>query len=335
MAARAAKADVRVGISGWTYGPWRGVFYPQDLPQKRELAFASRQLNSIEINGSFYSLQRPTSYAQWYDATPRGFVFSVKGPRFITHMKKLKDARTPLANFFASGVFALKEKLGPILWQFPPGFAFNERRFSEFFELLPRDTRAAAALSRGHDHRLDGRSLTSIDRPRKLRYAVEVRHESFLDARFITLLRRHRIALVFADTAGRWPYAEDVTGDLVYLRLHGDAELYVSGYSASALGWWARRIGLWTRGREPGDARRVAGRSPRRCARRDAFVYFDNDAKVYAPFDAMALACRLGLKEGEPPCRPELVVQEQAYTAAQVADRWRPRAGTRSRGKKR
>ena len=140
--------QTRIGISGWTYGPWRGVFYPKDLPHKRELEYASRQLNSIEINGTFYSLQRPGSFAAWYEATPEDFVFAVKGGRFITHMKKLKDAQTPLANFFASGLLKLKEKLGPILWQFPPGFAFNEERFAEFFAMLPRDTTSAAKLAR-------------------------------------------------------------------------------------------------------------------------------------------------------------------------------------------
>src|SRR6476469_4277720 len=127
-------AETRIGISGWTYTPWRGTFYPKELAQKRELEFASKQFNSIEINGSFYSLQRPSSYQTWYEQTPEGFMFSLKGGRFITHMKKLKDVREPLANFLASGVLALKEKLGPILWQFPPGFAYNEERFAAFFE---------------------------------------------------------------------------------------------------------------------------------------------------------------------------------------------------------
>src|SRR5688500_10154508 len=138
--------DVRIGISGWRYTPWRGVFYPPDLPQKRELEFASRQVNSIEINGSFYSLQIPSSYAKWHEQTPDDFLFSLKGGRFITHMKKLRDVRVPLANFFASGVLRLNEKLGPILWQFPPGFAFNEERFEEFFQLLPRTTKQACKL---------------------------------------------------------------------------------------------------------------------------------------------------------------------------------------------
>src|SRR5437867_12018949 len=145
--------DTRIGISGWTYGPWRGVFYPKDLPHKRELEYASRQLNSIEINGTFYSLQRPSSFGAWYDATPEDFVFSVKGGRFITHMKRLKDVEKPLANFFAQGVLALKEKLGPILWQFPPGFAFNAERFEEFFKMLPRDMNEALKLARRRNGR--------------------------------------------------------------------------------------------------------------------------------------------------------------------------------------
>src|SRR3954463_13206545 len=143
--------DLRIGISGWTYGPWRGTFYPTDLAQKRELAYASRELNSIEINGSFYSLQRPTSYQKWYDETPDGFVFSVKAGRFITHMKKLKDVEAPLANFFASGLLALREKLGPFLWQLPPVLAYDTDRLERFFNLLPRDTAEAAKLAKRHD----------------------------------------------------------------------------------------------------------------------------------------------------------------------------------------
>jgi uncharacterized protein YecE (DUF72 family) len=298
--------QTRVGISGWTYGPWRGVFYPKDLPHKRELEYASRQFNSIEINGSFYSLQRPSSFQAWYDATPDGFVFAVKGGRFITHMKKLKDVHTPLANFFASGVLKLKEKLGPVLWQFPPGFAFNEQRFADFFEMLPRTTREAARLARKHDARLDGRSWTRADADRPIRHAVEIRHESFRAPAFIKLLRAHHIALVLADTAGRWPYMEDVTArDFIYVRLHGAEELYVSGYTDSALDWWASRIRAWQCGSEPPDAVRVvpAGRVPTCRAGRDAYVYFDNDAKVRAPFDALQLAARLS---GRAPARRSL-----------------------------
>src|SRR5437588_3107894 len=145
---------LRVGISGWTYPPWRGVFYPKKLPQRLELQFASREFNSIEINGSFYSLQRPSSYQRWYLETPAGFLFSVKGARFITHIKKLRDVETPLANFFASGVLALKEKLGPILWQLPPNLGWNEERLASFFQLLPRNNADAADLARRHDNKL-------------------------------------------------------------------------------------------------------------------------------------------------------------------------------------
>jgi uncharacterized protein YecE (DUF72 family) len=292
--------QTRIGISGWTYAPWRGVFFPKDLPQKRELEYASRQFNSIEINGSFYSLQTPSSYQKWYDATPDDFVFSVKGGRFITHMKKLKDVETPTANFFASGVLKLKEKLGPILWQFPPGFAFNEERFERFFELLPKTTTEAAALARKHDARLKGRAWTKAGAERKLRYAVEIRHESFKDERFINLLRKHNIALVLADTAGKWPYMEDLTADFIYARLHGDEELYVSGYTDAALEWWADRIRAWQCGKEPADANKISASRGRTCRNRDAYVYFDNDAKVKAPFDAKNLARRLGGHGFEP-----------------------------------
>lgn len=287
-------AESRIGISGWRYGPWRGTFYPKKLPQKAELEYASRQLNTIEINGSFYSLQRPESFRQWYAQTPEDFVFAVKGGRFITHMKKLKDVRTPLANFFASGVLCLKEKLGPVLWQFPPGFALNLERFDEFFSMLPRDTEQAAKLAKEHDERLKGRSWTRADHRRPIRHAVEVRHNSFKDPAFIKLLRRHKVALVFADTAGRWPYAEDVTSDFVYARLHGDKELYVSGYSDEALDWWAKRLAAWRQGREPPDATKILPSPPPRRKGRDVFVYFDNDVKVCAPFDAISLARRLG-----------------------------------------
>ena len=228
-------ARTSIGISGWRYGPWRGTFYPEKWPQKRELEYAASKLNSIEINGSFYSLQRPESYQAWYEQTPKDFVFSVKGGRFITHMKKLRDVEVPLANFFASGVLGLREKLGPILWQFPPNMPFDLERFEAFFKLLPRDTEAAAKLGRGHDLKLRHGSLTKTDRKRKIRHAVEIRREEFVAPKFMAVLRKHRIALVFADTAGRWPYTEDLTADFAYVRLHGAEELYVSGYTDKAL----------------------------------------------------------------------------------------------------
>src|SRR4051812_1380718 len=188
--------DTRIGISGWTYAPWRGVFYPKGLTQKNELAHASRTFNSIEINGTFYSLQRPSSFRLWYEQTPDDFVFSVKGGRFITHMKKLVNVDTALANFFASGVLALREKLGPILWQLPPMLSFSAERLANFFDLLPRDTRAAAKLAKKHDERLKGRSFTKADEERPIRYALEVRHPSFRTPQFVDLLRKHRVALV-------------------------------------------------------------------------------------------------------------------------------------------
>ncbi|HWE02400.1 MAG TPA: DUF72 domain-containing protein [Tepidisphaeraceae bacterium] len=285
---------VRIGISGWTYTPWRGVFYPKDLPHKRELEYAGGMLNSIEINGSFYSLQRPGSYQVWYDATPPAFVFSLKGPRYVTHMKRLRDVEKPLANFFASGVLGLKEKLGPILWQFPPNFVFDAEKFAGFFDLLPRDTSSAATLAMDHDEWLKGRVLIETDANRPIRHAVEIRHPSFADSKFIDLLRKHEIALVFADTATRWPYAEDLTADFVYARLHGDEELYASGYSASALDWWARRLAAWRDGKEPADRKTWSEKKAAKAKQRDVYVYFDNDVKVKAPFDAMSLADRMG-----------------------------------------
>jgi len=293
-----AAGEVRIGISGWRYEPWRGIFYPPRLPQRSELAFAARMLPTIEINGSFYSLQRPESYAEWYDETPPGFVFALKGSRYITHMLKLRNAEAPLANFFASGVLRLRDKLGPILWQFPPQLGFDAERFGAFFSLLPGDTGAALALARRHDERLEGRAWLEVDRSRPLRHAVEIRHPSFVDPAFIALLRRHRIALVVADTAGRWPLLEDLTADFVYVRLHGDKELYASGYDDDALDRWATRIAAWRDGGQVDDARLASSRPGRKRARRDVYCYFDNDVKVHAPYDAAHLAARLGVATG-------------------------------------
>ena len=283
--------ETRVGISGWNYAGWRGVFYPNELPHRRELEFASRAFNSIEINGSFYSLQLPTSYHRWCEATPETFLFSVKGARFITHMKKLRDVEVPVANFFASGVLALRQKLGPILWQFPPNFRWNPERFLKFFELLPKSTEDAARLGRRHDAKLKARAWLKTEEDLPLRYCVEIRHPSFLVPEFFELLREFNVAFVFADTAGKWPYVEDLTADFVYCRLHGDTRLYTSGYSDGALDWWARRLKLWRQGKHPDDAKLVTPKS--KPQKRDIFVYFDNDAKVHAPFDAQALAQKM------------------------------------------
>ena len=269
---------VRIGISGWTYPPWRGVFYPPKLAHRRELEFASRQLNSIEINGSFYALQRPHSFHAWHEQTPADFVFSVKGGRFITHMKKLRDVDTALANFVGSGLLALDEKLGPLLWQLPPNLGFDEKRLDEFFARLPRSTAEAAYLARHHDERIEGRAWAAASADRPMRHCLEVRHDSFKTPALLEVLSRWQVGLVVADTAGKWPQLFDVTADFVYVRLHGADELYVSGYTPQALDTWAERIRGWT------------------AAGLDVYVYFDNDVKVRAPFDAMALAERLGLR---------------------------------------
>ena len=283
-------ADVRIGISGWTYAPWRGNFFPLGLGQKQELAFASRHVRTIEINGTFYSLQRPSSYAAWYEQTPAGFIFSIKAPRFITHLKRLKNIVAPVANFFASGLLRLNEKLGPILWQLPPNFRYDAKRLTEFFNLLPRTTREAAILARHHDQRLKARAWLRSDEDRPVRHALEVRHASFETDEFIKLLRHHEVALVVADTAGRWPKLWDVTADFIYVRLHGAEELYASGYTPAALNEWKKWIEVWSAGEGVSGARLPHLPLPRRAVGRDVFVYFDNDAKAHAPFDAMALA---------------------------------------------
>jgi uncharacterized protein YecE (DUF72 family) len=284
---------VLVGISGWRYPPWRGVFYPPGLPQYRELEFASRALPTIEINGTFYSLQTPQSFQHWYDETPLGFIFSVKGPRYITHIRRLREITAPLANFFASGLFNLREKLGPILWQFPPSFRFDAEIMKRFLELLPQDTEQALSLARRRERRMVGRVRLAIDAPRAMRHAVEIRHESFIDESFVQMLHEHNVALVVADTAGKWPYREDVTADFLYLRLHGDKELYASGYTDEALIRWAARIRAWRDGFQPENAHLISARfKPQQCMR-DIYCYFDNDIKVKAPFDAKALIKKL------------------------------------------
>jgi uncharacterized protein YecE (DUF72 family) len=284
-----------IGISGWRYTPWRGVFYPKDLTQKRELEFASRAMLSIEINGSFYSLQRPESYSAWYEATPPNFIFSVKGNRYITHILRLREIEKPLANVFASGIFNLKEKLGPFLWQFPPSFSYDPEPLEHFFSLLPKDTSEALELARKRDAKMKGRSCLAIDENRKLRHAIEIRNHSFVDESFITLLRKYKVALVVADTAGKWPLQEDITSDFMYLRLHGEEELYASGYTEKALDHWAARIAAWSEGVQVEDAKLISKTSAPKRKSRDVYCYFDNDIKVKAPFDARRLMEKLGI----------------------------------------
>ncbi len=288
----ASRARIRIGISGWRYEPWRGVFYPGDLVQRDELRFAASCFGAVEINGTFYSLQRPESFGRWRDDTPDDFQFAVKGPRFITHMLKLRGVETPLANFLASGVLRLGPKLGPILWQFPERMAFDPDRFAAFLAMLPRTTDEALRIARGHDRRLKGRAWLECDVSRPLRHAFEIRHPSFASPAFLRLLRANRAALVCADTVD-WPLLMDLTTDFVYCRLHGSKELYVSGYGEADLDRWARRVRSWHRGAEPREAIRVLPKTRPRLSGRDVYVFFDNDAKVRAPVDARGLQKRV------------------------------------------
>jgi len=281
---------IRIGISGWTYKPWRGVFYPKGLPQKNELAYAAQQFRTIEINGTFYALQKPASFATWAEATPDDFVFSVKGSRFITHIRRLQNPTALLANFMASGILRLGRKLGPILWQLPPNFRYDPERIEPFLAALPHDTEHAASLARQHDQRLDGRNWTEPGAYHALRHAMEIRHESFRDPGFIDLLRHYKVALVCADTEA-WPRLADVTADFIYVRLHGAEELYASGYDNADIADWAKRAQTWSAGGTPADLDRLAKSAPRR--KRDLFIYFDNDIKVRAPHDAKELEARL------------------------------------------
>jgi uncharacterized protein YecE (DUF72 family) len=261
-----------IGISGYDYQGWRGRFYPADLPRKQWLAHASRLFNSIELNGTFYSLKNPDVFRRWAEETPRrGFVFAIKGSRFITHNLKLRRSEGALANFFASGILALGAKTGPFLWQLPDSYKFDPERIETFVKLLPRTSTDAEALARGHDARLRRGALVKAAAAVRYRHAFEVRHPSYFVPEFFALLRKHRIAYVIADTAGKWTLSEEVTARFVYVRLHGSRVLYGSDYTEEELRAWAARIRVWT-----GEGR-------------DVYVYFDNDQHAYAPHDAADL----------------------------------------------
>lgn len=273
-----------VGISGYDYKPWRGRFYPDDLPARRWLEYASRKFDSIELNGTFYSLKSPAVFERWVEEVPkRDFLFAVKGGRFITHNLKLRNVEVALGNFFASGVLALGRRTGPFLWQLPATYRFEAERLDGFIRQLPRSAREAESVARQHDARLRRGALVDAAAPVKFRHAFEVRHPSYFHEEFYALLREHRCAFVIADTAGKFPYAEQVTADFVYVRLHGSQQLYASGYTDEELDAWAQRCTGWRS--EAGGAR-------------DVYVYFDNDAKVHAPYDALRLAERLGVGPG-------------------------------------
>jgi uncharacterized protein YecE (DUF72 family) len=259
---------IRVGIGGWVFKPWRGEFYPEGLPQARELDYASRKLTAIEINGTFYSTQKPESFRKWAAETPDDFVFSLKAPRFATHRRVLAEAGESIERFFSSGVTELKGKLGPILWQFHPGKKFEPDDFGAFLALLPR--------------RLDGKPI---------RHAVEVRHESFLAPAFIALLREFSVAPVLVESE-KHPLIADVTSDFIYARLQRTSEKEKTGYSVRALDAWAKRAQTFADGGAPDDLATIAPASPEP-ARRDVFIYMISGAKVRAPAAAMALIERL------------------------------------------
>ena len=261
-------AKVRVGIGGWTFEPWRGVFYPKGLPHARELEFASRRLTAIEINGTFYRTQRPEDFRKWASETPDDFAFSLKAPRYAVNRRVLAEAKPSIDRFLESGITELKHKLGPILWQFAPTKAFDEKDFGRFLDLLPPAFDA-----------------------RPLRHVVEVRHRSFVSPGFVALVRKAGVAVVLADHAD-YPLISDATGDFIYARLQRATEDEPTGYGADDLAKWSKRARMWAEGREPEDMQPLAGPSPLPEGR-DVFIFMINGAKVRAPAAAIALLERL------------------------------------------
>jgi uncharacterized protein YecE (DUF72 family) len=256
--------DIRVGIGGWTFEPWRGIFYPKGLAQKRELEFASRQLTSIEINGTYYGSQKPESFAKWREETPDDFVFAVKGPRFATNRRVLAEAGESIHRFFASGVLALGDKLGPVNWQFAPTKSFDPKDFARFLELLPK--------------RIEGRDI---------KHAVEVRHESFRTAEFVALAREHEVAIVLAGQS-KYPLIADVAAPFVYVRIMGASEAHESGYAKDDIDAWASRARAWASGGAPDDLPTLAP-PPKPRKRRDVFLFAISGFKERNPAAARAL----------------------------------------------
>lgn len=262
-------APIRVGIGGWTFAPWRGSFYPSGLSHAQELTYASEHLTSIEINGTFYRSQTPATFRKWAQATPDGFVFSVKGPRFATHRGTLKEAGESIQRFYDSGVLELRDRLGPVLWQFPPTKKFDAVDFGSFLELLPRER--------------EGRAL---------RHAVEVRHESFCTPAFTALLREFDVPVVFAEHP-TYPAIADLTGPFVYARLQMGEDSIPTGYQPAALDAWAGRARCWAQGRSPDDLPRLEPDRSESVQPHEVFIYFIHEGKVRAPAAALALIDRL------------------------------------------
>lgn len=273
-------AQIRVGMSGWTFEAWRGDFYPDGVTQKKELEHASRQVNSIEINGTFYSLQKPESFQHWYDQTPANFMFAVKGGQYMTHVRRLKEVDEALANFMASGLLCLGEKLGPILWQFPPNVMLKDDRFEKFLKILPHDSKSAAKLAKKHTEKMEGRAWTKALCDHPVRHAFEFRHKSFNNPDFLAMLKDYNVAAVITHANAKSAGIEEPTADFVYARFHGEDPKFKKGYTKDVIEEWAAKIQTWTKGKNA----------------RDVFAYFGTDAKQYAPFDAMKLAQALKLK---------------------------------------
>ncbi|HVW93371.1 MAG TPA: DUF72 domain-containing protein, partial [Devosia sp.] len=283
-----AGGTIRIGIAGWNFPDWRGEFYPKGLPQKQELHFAARALRTIEINSTFYGLPKPESVAAWAAEVPADFRFPVKGPQTVTHIKKLNDVELPLANFFASGILALGEKLGPFVWQLPPNLGFNRDRMETFLNLLPHDAAALKRLAAKHDDRIKAPVLEHAGAV-TIRHAIEVRHKSFADPAFLDLLRAHDVALVTADTA-EWP-TMDLTAGFAYLRLQGAPGS--DHYSEADLDLWAARLKALAEGADLPEGRFIGGAASDGKPR-DVFAYFVSTDKVHAPRNAMAIMQRLG-----------------------------------------
>jgi uncharacterized protein YecE (DUF72 family) len=279
MSSSRRAGTVRVGVSGWRYPRWRGDFYPKGLPQRRELEYIGEHFRTVELNGSFYSLQRPSSYQRWRSEVPDDFIFSVKGSRYVTHMLRLNNIEQALANFFASGLLALGPQLGPLLWQLPERLRFDADLLEGFLTVLPATTGDALQLARRHDARLEGRAWLDIEADVPLRHALEPRSATWGEPQSLRMLQRRGVALVAADTAGRWPRFDALTADFAYVRLHGAEMLYHSAYTTAQLHEWADLVTAWADGSGAGDGRP-----------RDVYVYFDNDARGHAPYDAAALA---------------------------------------------
>lgn len=279
-------------MAGWVFEDWRGgQFYPPDLRQKDELAYASRAVTTIEINATFYSTQKPASFRNWAAQVPPGFVFTVKGPRVVTHIKKLNDVRTPLANFFASGVLALGAYLGPFCWQLPPNLAFGRERMEAFIRLLPHTAAELQSLAAEHDERI-ATPFLETDGIGPVRHAIEVRHPSFATAECIDLFRAHNVALVTADTAD-WPYADQTATDFSYLRLQGAPG--AEQYTAEQRDDWADRLLLLAAGKDLAGSPLIAPPMHSE-APRDVFGFFVSTDKPNAPRNALAVMERLGVK---------------------------------------